>query len=97
MTTLYDLINKISEFPEIYIGNRSLERLYAFIGGFLYQNDDANDHCLDGFTEYVAEKYHQKSDHNWSSIIQFYSNNEEDAFARFVELFREFTDLKKED
>lgn len=94
MESLYSLIKKVIAFPELYIGKPSLERLYAFIGGYLHQNEKADDHCLDGFTEYVAQKYHILSDHNWSSIIPFFSNNEEEAFRTFAELFEEFVTEK---
>ena len=90
MDTLEELIIKISDFPELYIGKPSVERLFAFLGGFLYQNSSVNDHCLEGFTEYVAQKYRIKTDHNWSSIIQFFSNTEQEAFNNFVQLFKEF-------
>ena len=97
MDTLEELIIKISNFPELYIGKPSVERLFAFLGGFLYQNDSVNDHCLDGFTEYVARKYRIKTDHNWSSIIQFFSNTEQEAFNNFVQLFKEFRHIKTGD
>ena len=90
MDRLEDLIVKICDFPELYIGKPSVDRLFAFLTGFLYQNDSANDHCLDGFTEFVAQKYRIKTDHNWSSIIQFFSNSEQDAFNNFVRHFEEF-------
>ena len=90
MDSLYQLINKITNLPEIYIGKPSLERLYAFIGGYLHQNEAANDHCLDGFNEYIARKLGISSAHIWASIIQFFSNNESEAFEKFIELFDEF-------
>ena len=96
MDSLYQLINKITDFPEIYIGKPSLERLYAFIGGYLHQNEAVNDHCLDGFDAYVANKYGITSAHNWASIILFFSNNENEAFERFIELFNEFQCRNKE-
>ena len=92
MDTLNEIINKISNFPELYIGKPSVERLYAFINGFLYQNTTANDHCLDGFTEYIAQKYNIHSDHNWASIIQFFSANEQEAFESFIHHFEEYSE-----
>lgn len=92
MNSLYELINEVTAFPELYIGKPSLERLYAYINGFLSANIDLDDHCLDGFTEFVSEKYRLQSDHNWSEIISFFAPNENTAFARFVQLFNEFTE-----
>ena len=95
MENLYDLVKRVSGFPELYLGKASLERLYAFINGYLYQNKASDDHCLDGFTEYVAKKYGIRSDHNWSSIIQFFSSSEKEAFDIFVCLFDEFSAGKR--
>lgn len=91
MDTLKEIIDRVSDFPELYIGKPSVERLYAFIMGFLYQNSTANDHCLDGFTEYIAQKYSIHSDHNWASIIQFFSTNEQEAFSNFIQHFKEYS------
>lgn len=94
MDTLENMIAKITDFPELYLGKPSVERLFAFLGGFLYQNDVANDHCLDGFTEFVAQKHRLRTDHNWSDIIQFFSNSEQEAFNRFIQYFNEFQKRK---
>ena len=90
MHSLRDLIYSISKRPEIYIGRPSLERLYAFIGGYLTANNEMDDHCLDGFNEFVSQKFHINTDHNWSEIIQFFSNSEQQAFEKFIKLFEEF-------
>lgn len=90
MSSLYQVITEIINFPELYIGKPSLERLYAFICGYLFQNEAANDHSLDGFNEFVYEKYHIRTDHNWSQIIQFFSNTEQEAFDTFIQLFMDF-------
>ena len=91
MQNLLDIIVAISTSPEIYLGRPSLERLYAFIGGYLLANPEADDNCLIGFNEFVSAKYHINTDHNWSEIIQFFSpNGDAQAFKTFVELFDEF-------
>ena len=95
MGGLYNLIKTVTDFPELYIGKPSLERLYAFIGGYLFQNEIANDHCLDGFNEYIAEKYQIRSDRNWSEIIQFFSCDEKYAFNKFIQHFEEFTQKRQ--
>ena len=96
LDSLYELICRILERPELYIGRPSLERLYAFICGFLYQNSAVETGCLDGFNEYIAKCYGIQSDHNWASIIQFFSNGEESAFACFKEHFYKFNSIRSE-
>ena len=91
---LEETIKTVIKFPELYLGKPSLERLYAFIGGYLFQNNNVNDHCLDGFDAFVAEKYGMRTTHNWSSIIQFFSNSEREAFDTFIVCFDEFQKKK---
>ena len=94
MQNLLDIIVAISTRPEIYLGRPSLDRLYAFIGGYLLANPEADDHCLAGFDEFVSAKYHINTDHNWSEIIQFFSpNGEQQGFDTFIKLFNEFAGL----
>ena len=93
MEQLKDLIHKISSYPELYLGKKSLDRLHVFLDGYLYGNATANDHCLDGFTEFVAQKYRISTDHNWSSIINFFSNTEQEAFDEFIRRFEVFSSI----
>ena len=60
MDNLYNALTEIRKLPELYIGKQSLERLYAYINGFIdcqqrlgygYQS------CLDGFQEFIEGKY----------------------------------------
>lgn len=90
MGKLYNMIVTVLERPELYIGRCSVQRLYAFINGYLYENDEANDHCLDGFNEFVAQKYNIASDHNWASIIEFFSCDGKEEMKLFKKLFEEF-------
>ena len=93
---LLSVINEVTSFPELHLGKPSLERLYAFIGGYLHHNEDADDHCMDGFNEYVAERTGVHTSHNWSSIIPFVSASEGEAFNTFIRLFKEFQKRKQE-
>ena len=38
MGKLYNMIVTVLERPELYIGRCSVQRLYAFINGYLYEN-----------------------------------------------------------
>lgn len=91
MNKLHDLITAIINRPELYLGKSSIQRMYAYIGGFLHQNNDVDDHCLEGFNEYVAARYKINSDHNWADIIEFFSINNQDEIIIFKQLFDDFT------
>lgn len=86
MDKLYDMLQDVRKCPSLYLGKPSLERLDSYIGGFLHHYEWKLDNtCLDGFNEYIAKIYHIETDHNWSSIIRFFCNTEEEAFIRFYE------------
>lgn len=91
MERLSDMLKVVVAFPEIFLGYPSLERLYAFIGGFCYANEDADDGCLDGFNEYCHNSYHMNTDHNWVSIIRFFSYDDQHAFETFIKDFNDFS------
>lgn len=95
MSSLVELIRLILKRPEIYLGKPSVQRLYAYIGGFLHQNEKANDHCLDGFNEYIASYYMITSDHNWADIIEFFSNSDQEEIMLFKKHFDDFINSKK--
>jgi hypothetical protein len=92
---LHDVILEVISFPEIYLGKRSVEKLEAFLHGYLYQNNEVNDSSLDGFTDFVAQKHRITTDHNWASIIRFFSVDERDAFDSFIKLYNEFCSTRK--
>ena len=95
MENLHDLICTIAKRPEIYLGRPLVQRLYAFIGGYLWGNPAADDHCLDGFNEFVAQRFGICSDHNWADIIEFISAGEADEFRLFMKLFEEYTSHRR--
>jgi len=96
MSNLYSLILMILERPELYIGKQSIQRLYSFLSGYLHQNKSVDDHCLDGFNEYIANYYNIHSDHNWADIIQFFSTSGFEEIALFKKHFDAFTAAQKQ-
>lgn len=94
MDMIYNLLQEIRQRPEIYIGKPSLELLYAYLNGYMHNSKECN-HCLVGFNEYIANVYAINSDHNWSSIIRFFNNTEEEAFQKFYEHLDNFLKIQK--
>ncbi len=100
MKPLYDVLMEIKVRPELYLGKPSLERLYAFINGYLYcatLNNYGYDNCLDGFNKYIADVYHIKTSHNWSRIIEFYSTSDDEAFKKFYKHLNNYIKKRKKD
>lgn len=96
LDTLYALICNIIECPAVFLGKASVERLYAFISGYLYLRDVPVNHCLEGFNEYISKVYKIETDRNWAEIIQFFSNDEKSAFESFKFHFQHFVYLKQQ-
>jgi len=82
----------IKKCPGLFIGKPSLQRLYAYIGGFVHSESihDSYSEYLDGFQEYISEYYALNTDHNWANIIEFFNPIEEEAFDKFYELLDKF-------
>lgn len=90
--SIRELIKEMERRPEIYIGERSLSLLNAFINGWIYRNEasviDIN--LLANFQDWIQKKYQITSSHSWARIISFHSSSDYKAFDRFFNLFNEF-------
>lgn len=84
---LYETLLEIKKRPGLFLGEKSLERLYAFINGYNFYKKD---NLLDGFAEYVRNKYKIQTNRNYSDIIYFFTMTECDAFDKFFVLLDEF-------
>ena len=94
MEELNKLLLDIKERYGLYIGKKSLDRLTTFINGYMHCMFMRDGDCppfLPNFQEFIADRYGIQSSHHWSSIIQFHSIYEEDAFDQFYELLDEFS------
>lgn len=98
MDKTYALLQEIKKRPEIYLGQRSLPLLRAFISGYKehetevlgeYQPD-----CLDGFNEFMQERHRLCTDHDWSSVIRFFSTSDAEALDTFYEELETFLAAK---
>jgi len=53
------------------------------------------EHDLNGFQEWIQERYQITSTHGWDSIILFFSVDEKDALDKFFKLLEEFLNQAK--
>lgn len=49
---------------------------------------------IPGFQDWIADRYEIKSTHGWSEIINFFSQDEGEAFDTFYELLDEYLSEK---
>ena len=94
---LHELLEKIRQRPQIYIGEKSLIKLRHFLDGAacaLYSEDDADSGgFLKGFQEWIQLKYGITSTQHWSTIIRFSSFTDAQAFDLFFKNLDEFNSL----
>ncbi|MGL5059536.1 MAG: hypothetical protein ACRC62_06100 [Microcoleus sp.] len=90
------MLQRIKQRPGMYLGKCSITRLRAFLNGYemaraeLGLPDTEQQQQLEGFQEWIQERYQITSTHGWDSIILFFSADEKDAFDGFFKLLDEF-------
>jgi hypothetical protein len=91
--TVYALLQKIRNRYVIYIGEKSLKSLLAFIYGYMEcmrERDNTSPAFLGiEFQSYIANLYGIAKPH-WSDIIRLNSKTEEEAFDKFYEHMEQF-------
>lgn len=95
MDNLYDVLQNIKKKPSVYLVRPSIICLQAFLSGYnvaqyqlgipLTEADP-----LDGFQEWIQQKFNITSSQSWANIILFFSQDERDALDSFFELWEEF-------
>ena len=93
MEIIISILRKIRARPKIYLGRTSLELLSAFISGCVCYHNECTNEYLDffqGFQKYIQNRYKISTSQGWASIIIFFSENDEEAFYKFYELFEEY-------
>ena len=96
MDSIKELFSEIKNRPELYIGQRSLSLLHAYLNGWLNRDEKSViDYDLIGkFQDWVQKKYKITSSQSWARIILFYSTDEIDGLNNFFRLFDEFLEQK---
>ena len=94
MNSIEELLSQIKTRPEMYIGRSSISCLKAFIDGWFYRDSTSisDSELMDGFQNWIEQKYNINTSHSWCDIILFYSQDESKALIKF---FKEFDEWKK--
>ncbi|NJK77037.1 MAG: hypothetical protein HC849_02850 [Oscillatoriales cyanobacterium RU_3_3] len=98
---LLDLLARIKQRPGMYLGKCSITRLRAFLDGYGMARGELGlprsqqEQALNGFQEWIQERYQITSTHGWDSIILFFSADEKDALDKFFKLLEEFLSCDK--
>lgn len=95
MDKTYLLLQEIKKCPPLYLGRSSLELLHAFLNGYKHHEEVYQSDCLEGFNEYIQKRYRLRTDHNWASVIRFFSSSDEEAFETFYQDLDAYLESKK--
>lgn len=93
-----DLVAKIHKRPTMYIGERSIHCLKAFLDGWLLDHEGASsDHdFMIGFQEWVQNRFKVTTTQSWAQIITFYSPDQVAALDHALELLMVFCAIRAE-
>ena len=101
MDKLYNQLQRMKSAPQLFLacplnGLPDLFGLRNFIAGFCTREDGLVEYSsITGFTEYVANKFHENDALDWASIIHRYVSNA-DAFKTFYNLYDQYVELKQQ-
>jgi len=97
MDSLVKLIKQIKKKPEMYVGQKSLSLIQAYLYGWLNRDEKgvSDSFLLGEFQEWIQQRYKVTSTQSWAHIILFYSVDEHDALGKFFQLFDEFLEQRK--
>jgi hypothetical protein len=91
---LKELINKIEQRPELFIGKKSVSLLYVFINGFLngmqIYNPSLENELYKYFSTWIGKKYDESRSLNWAGLILEIEKDEKKACDRFFIEFKEY-------
>jgi len=96
MNYMKEILGEIKVRPRMYLSECKLENLYALMNGYMYQifqEDDIVPEFYQGFQEYIEAKYNVTTGQHWTKIIDFYSENEEEALHKFFQHLEEYTEI----
>lgn len=89
------LFEEILAKPALYVGNRSVVKIKAFIDGYHHAKWSAGDESQDdlyfGFQQWVEGRFGLETSHDWASIILFMSGDDIEAFETTKKLWGEYT------
>ena len=86
------LIRVIEKRPALYIGQRYISSLAAFIDGWYcaHESPIPDAHVFRDFEKWLRAKYDVTSNRSWDQIILFYSSDQYDALGNFFTLWNMF-------
>ena len=87
-----ELLNRISKRPTMYIGERSVHCLKAFLDGFVMGQEDHSESSVFmlEFQRWTEARYRISTTQSWAHIIAFFTSDQPAALDQALKLFAEF-------
>ncbi len=94
MELIYDMLGKLKEYPEVYLGEKSISKLSSFVDGVQYclgKMEKDRDASFRGFSDFVNIYYYKQiGPMGWGSTILKNIQDESKAVDVFYELLDEY-------
>ena len=86
------IINQIKLRPTMYIGERSVHCLKAFLDGFVMGQEDSSEctRFMTEFQEWIQARFGVSTTQSWAQIVTFYSSDQCAALDKALNLLIEF-------
>jgi len=95
MEDLELVLKAIKKCPGLYLGEKSIILLKAYIDGFIEGRKEKEIRFQQKFQPYIEKIYPSKGAYSWAKIILFNSHSEDEAFDKFYELLDDFFEKEK--
>jgi len=97
MGEFYNLLREIERKPGLYIGQPSISGLYMFLQGYGFARRQLNvppsieEQQFREFQPWLQQRFNLQTSQAWSQMILLTELNEQSAFNRFFDLWKEFS------
>jgi hypothetical protein len=91
-SSIVALLRLIEKRPALYIGQRYITSLAAFIDGwsFALRDQITDAHVFRDFDKWLRELYEVTSNRSWDQIVLFYSSDQYEALQNFFDLWHKY-------
>lgn len=94
MNSIITVLNRIEKNPLLYLGQKNLRSLRAFIDGYIICEQDNNKKessiIFENFIKYFNDIFGVQSYYDFCSVLRNQYESEEEAFDSFFKLFNNF-------
>jgi hypothetical protein len=98
MNYMKEILYQVKVRPGAFLNDVTLENLYAFMNGCMYQifqKEDIVPEFYPGFQEYIEEIYNTNTKQHWTKMIDFYSENKKAVVEKFFEHLEKYTEIEE--